>query len=283
MALRTRSFVDAHRGRTARARETLTPLIDRAARDGLAFWEAGGLNLLALVEFADGDHAAVDQVTTRMGETLDRIGTREYLPDRCEPFHLESLLALGDVGRARAEVARLEERGRIFPRLWIAVDAPAHTRARARRTRGKSTPRSPPSTARRSSGGELPFEHGWTRLVQGRLHRRAKRKRAAADALTEAAGVFERLGAPGVARAGAGRARPGRPASGACGVDADGMPRRRARRAGLTNREVAAAAFMSPKTVEANLARVYRKLGIARVRSWAPAWPANVRDGGAQT
>ena len=31
---------------------------------------------------------------------------------------------------------------------------------------------------------------------------------------------------------------------------------------GLTNREVAQAAFISPKTVEANLARVYRKLGI---------------------
>ena len=31
---------------------------------------------------------------------------------------------------------------------------------------------------------------------------------------------------------------------------------------GLTNREVAAQLFMSPKTVEANLARVYRKLGI---------------------
>ncbi len=31
---------------------------------------------------------------------------------------------------------------------------------------------------------------------------------------------------------------------------------------GLTNREVAAAAFVSAKTVEANLARAYRKLGI---------------------
>ncbi len=31
---------------------------------------------------------------------------------------------------------------------------------------------------------------------------------------------------------------------------------------GMTNREVAAAAFMTPKTVEANLARVYRKFGI---------------------
>jgi DNA-binding NarL/FixJ family response regulator len=32
---------------------------------------------------------------------------------------------------------------------------------------------------------------------------------------------------------------------------------------GLTNREVAARLFVSPKTVEANLARAYRKLGIS--------------------
>ena len=32
---------------------------------------------------------------------------------------------------------------------------------------------------------------------------------------------------------------------------------------GLTNRQVGERSFMSPKTVEANLARVYRKLGIA--------------------
>jgi DNA-binding CsgD family transcriptional regulator len=32
--------------------------------------------------------------------------------------------------------------------------------------------------------------------------------------------------------------------------------------AGLTNREIAERAFMSPKTVEAHLARAYRKLGI---------------------
>ena len=31
---------------------------------------------------------------------------------------------------------------------------------------------------------------------------------------------------------------------------------------GMTNREVAAELFISPKTVEANLSRIYRKLGI---------------------
>ena len=31
---------------------------------------------------------------------------------------------------------------------------------------------------------------------------------------------------------------------------------------GMTNRDIAAALFISPKTVEANLSRIYRKLGI---------------------
>jgi DNA-binding CsgD family transcriptional regulator len=48
------------------------------------------------------------------------------------------------------------------------------------------------------------------------------------------------------------------------GVDLSETERRVAELAatGLTNREVAAQLFMSPKTVEANLARAYAKLGI---------------------
>jgi len=32
--------------------------------------------------------------------------------------------------------------------------------------------------------------------------------------------------------------------------------------AGMTNRDIAAALFISPKTVEHNLSRIYRKLGV---------------------
>jgi len=42
---------------------------------------------------------------------------------------------------------------------------------------------------------------------------------------------------------------------------------------GLTTREVAAAAFLSPKTVEANISRIYRKLGI-RSRAELGIWLA---------
>ena len=47
---------------------------------------------------------------------------------------------------------------------------------------------------------------------------------------------------------------------------------------GMTNREVARAAFMSLKTVEANLTRVYRKLGI-RSRAELGARMAVENDG----
>ena len=53
---------------------------------------------------------------------------------------------------------------------------------------------------------------------------------------------------------------------------------------GLTNREVATRAFMSPKTVEANLTRIYRKLGI-RSRAELGAYMEQRRQGpvGGQT
>jgi DNA-binding CsgD family transcriptional regulator len=50
--------------------------------------------------------------------------------------------------------------------------------------------------------------------------------------------------------------------------------------AGRTNREVAQALFISPKTVEANLSRVYRKLGI-RSRAELGAKMAEPGRGGA--
>jgi DNA-binding CsgD family transcriptional regulator len=51
----------------------------------------------------------------------------------------------------------------------------------------------------------------------------------------------------------------------------------------MTNRQVAEAAFMSPKTVEANLGRVYRKLGIRSRAELGARLATEERDGRAQT
>jgi DNA-binding CsgD family transcriptional regulator len=109
----------------------------------------------------------------------------------------------------------------------------------------------------------MPLEYARTLLVKGRLHRRLKQRRAAADVLGEALERFVRLGAAtweAQARAELARTGRRRPAPGELTPSELRVAELAA--AGLRNREIAETAFMSPKTVEANLARVYRKLGI---------------------
>ena len=110
MPFRLRSFVDAGRGRTERARTTLLPLIDQAKRSGRTSWEAL-FSTLAFVEFADDNNAAVDAALTRMYHCTEDAGIRDLVPDRSEPLLVEALVALGEIERARGALARLEERG----------------------------------------------------------------------------------------------------------------------------------------------------------------------------
>jgi DNA-binding CsgD family transcriptional regulator len=262
-AFRIRSLVDAHAGRTERARATMAPFIAKAERAGLVAWEVLGLSTLAFVAFVDGDHRAVDANLTRMRERMETIAMKELAPDRSEPFHVESLIALGEHDRAREVLERLQERGRSFPRLWISVTLP---RTRALVLAGEGNVAAALAAFDEldvDEAAKLPFDLAWNRLVQGRLHRRVKQRRAAADALGEALAIFERLGAPTWAEQA--RAELGRVGLRRAPDELTPTERRVAELAatGMTNREVASAAFMSPKTVEANLARAYRKLGIA--------------------
>jgi DNA-binding NarL/FixJ family response regulator len=263
MPFRFRSFVDAGRGRIERARTTLLPLIDEANRSGRKAWETLFLSTLAFVEFTDDNHAAVDAALTRMYRCIEDIGARDFVPDRSEPLHVESLVALGEVERAKAALARLEERGRIFPRLWIDVTLP---RARAIVLAGEGELEkafAALDALDNAAAAKLPFDLGWTLLVRGRLHRRAKQRHAAAETLRAALEQFEQLGAPSwITRT---RAELDRVGLRRAPTELTPTERRVAELAasGLTNREVASKAFMSPKTVQANLARVYRKLGIS--------------------
>ena len=204
----------------------------RAERAGILWWEALRLSGLAFVEHAAGNHAEVDRAVTRMHELMDSVGVRDFLPDRSEPIHVESLVALGELERAREELARLEERGRMFPRLWITVALP---RARALVLEAEGD-----VTGALAALDELDLDAAVEAALRPRSRaarsrppvRRAKQKRAAADTMREALAIFERLGAPAWEAQAQGRARPRRPQALAGRADGDRAPRRRAHRDG---------------------------------------------------
>jgi DNA-binding NarL/FixJ family response regulator len=108
----------------------------------------------------------------------------------------------------------------------------------------------------------MPFELGRTLLVKGMLERRARHKQAARDSFGQALGIFEHLGAP----LWAGKAR--RELSKiATGPAADGLTKTERRVAALvaqgqTNREIAAAMFVTENTVQTHVQHIFQKLGV---------------------
>jgi DNA-binding NarL/FixJ family response regulator len=109
----------------------------------------------------------------------------------------------------------------------------------------------------------MPFERARTLLVMGVSQRRAKHRAAARETLTAALAELETLGAAVWAtRARAELARIG----GRAAPDGSLTPaeRRIAELVvdGRSNKEIAAALFVTPKTVETQLSRIYGKLGI---------------------
>ena len=113
------------------------------------------------------------------------------------------------------------------------------------------------------AGLPTPFDHGRSLLVLGAIQRRRRERRASDATLAQAGEIFGKLGAvPWICQAAAERARIGLRPRAPAGLTPTEAEVARLSAEGRTNREVAQAAFMSPKTVEANLARVYRKLGI---------------------
>ncbi len=107
-----------------------------------------------------------------------------------------------------------------------------------------------------------PFERARTELVLGTVHRRNRQKKAARAALLAAEAEFSRLGA----RIWLDRARSELSRVGGRAPSHDLTPTERQVAeliaAGRTYREAAAELFISPKTVQWNLSKVYSKLGI---------------------
>jgi DNA-binding CsgD family transcriptional regulator len=100
-------------------------------------------------------------------------------------------------------------------------------------------------------------------MVRGEVERRSKQKRAAGLFLRRALGIFDELGAAlWAARARMELERLGGTVAAPTELTPTEQRVAKLITEGRTNREVADALFVSVKTVEANLTRIFRKLGI---------------------
>ena len=195
---------------------------------------------------------------------LEAAGVYEWVHAMSVPDAIEALVATGELDRAEVLASALTDWGHRFDRPWaLATGWRCCGLLLAARRDLDGALAALEGALLQHERLEMPFERGRTLLVLGQLHRRRKEKRAARAALDEALAVFEQLGAPlwaVKARAELGRVAP-RHGSGDTFTPTEERVAGLAA-SGLTNREIGERLFLSPKTVETNLARVYRKLGI---------------------
>ncbi len=195
---------------------------------------------------------------------------------------VEALVGLGELAEAGLVLARFEDEAATSGGQW-SVAAAARCRALLLAAEGTWTVAAVRRSLSLFDGLPLAFERARTLFTVGQIHRRRREKGLARRALADALAAFGDLGTlvwAGRARAELARVPVRRPAD---GHDPSGLTpteERIARLAveGLTNREIADRTFLSPKTVEVNLTRVYRKLGV-RSRAVLASRLAGERDG----
>jgi DNA-binding CsgD family transcriptional regulator len=263
--LYARALIDAHMGRTDEARAAAAEGLSAAAAAG-DDWAVTMLHaVLGFAELSAGYLEAADASLSAAAVLADRIGLAEPAAWRFHANHVEIVIGLGDLERAEALLTRLERQGRATGRRWTLATA-ARCRAFLLAARG-DTPGAVQALDEALDHHQhlaMPFELARTLLVSGQMQRRARRKRIARQHLDQALGIFESLPAPTwAARARSELSRIGlRPPA---PLELTATEERVAVLAGSghTNRQVAAALFLSPRTVEDNLARIYRKLGVS--------------------
>ena len=263
-ALGQQAYVAAHRGDVDGTRDCCAQTQELLASSGYlqpGIWIAASTTLLELSEENFDAAWRASEPLVRILENLDRW---EPIIAFLLPDALEALIALGGQERAAPLVETLEQRGHELDRPW-AVLTGARCRALLLASRGdiEAARTAIGQAVDAQSAVDMPFERGRTLLVEGMIQRRARRHGQAQTSLRQAEATFTGLGSARWAA----RSRRELQRVGLHRVNAGQLTEGEHRVAqlaaqGASNKEIAAALFISHKTVEANMARIYRKLGI---------------------
>jgi DNA-binding CsgD family transcriptional regulator len=220
--------------------------------------------VLGLTALLAGDLAEADRQLTRADEIEEMLHNREPATNRCQADHAEAVIGLGDLARAELLVTRMEARAAALPRPWInAVSARCRGLLNAAAGRLDEALADYQRALLTHETLGMPIELGRTLLALGRLHRRRNEQQRAQEHLERAKSVFGSCGAGSLAAVTTGEL--GRTVGRRGSREQLTATERQICElavAGLRNSEIAARLFLSGKTVEANLSRSYRKLGV---------------------
>jgi DNA-binding CsgD family transcriptional regulator len=261
-ALAIRALVEARYGRARPARDAAEAAVALAQPVGAAIPRWIALEALGFLELSLGRWAETELTLAPLAEetraaAIGEPGEMRFLPDL-----IEALIALDRPDEAAAHLTFLEKCANGTRRVSALAAA---ERCRGMLTAGDSTASLAAIDRALDLHGqvETPFERARTLLVEGAGLRRANQRRRAREALHEALAEFERLGASLWAdRVRSELARIAGRAPTSCGLTPVEERVAALVAEGRTNREVAATLYLSERTVEGHLTRVYAKLGV---------------------
>jgi DNA-binding CsgD family transcriptional regulator len=254
--------LDALRGDESRARAHADEAIELAAT-----------GVTMVVGFAEWALGMLELTLGRPSEATERL-LLVSAGERSESNPLTALWSIPDLIEAAARAGRLDEAADRFDRYtdWVH-HSPSPARlsllARCRALAGEGDVREQFETALAAGAALSPFEQARTELLYGEWLRRERQGREARRHLRRAADLFRQVGAPpweeraeAELRATGEKARRRDPSTldqltpqelQIAGLVADGM----------TNREIAAQLFLSPRTIDYHLRKVFSKLGLS--------------------
>jgi DNA-binding CsgD family transcriptional regulator len=235
-----------------------------AGETGHVLYQTGCLAALGLLELSLGRHWAASEWLHRAGELAAESGIRALGRLPLLPDAIEALAATGRLEAAAELQAELAARASRLGAPWALAQ---RWRCEGLLAEARGAPEQAVAAFRQAlehhgRQNRLP-ECARTQLALGRVLRRERQKRAAREALESAEAAFAAMGARlwaeqarrELARIG-GRSSSGGRLTGTEGSIAELVA------AGRTNQEVAHALHLSPRTVEWNLSKIYRKLGV---------------------
>jgi len=274
-ALYERAHVAALQGEAQLAIELAQRGVTVGSAVGDQVWPMHNRWVLGQLALAQGEAAQAADSLTPLPAEREALG---ILEPGCAPFDsdaVEALIAAGRTDEARTLNDQWERLGRKLnrPRLLATGARGRGLIVAASRDLAHAT-----STLREALGYHerfaVPHERARTLLALGTTLRRAGHRREARDTLGEALACFERLGQPLWAqrtRSELARLAGRQPANGQLTATERRIAELVAQ--GRSNSDVANTLFITVRTVESNLTRVYRKLEVHNRAELAARWP----------